>query len=84
MNDKLKAALGDEALSVLGRTGFTPAQVIDALTKHSAKLHRALQRIANLPLVKGQTKSDPNEKARKIAVIALGGDPRTLHHRKPK
>ena len=56
------------------------------LAAETNRLHSALQRITNLPLVQPPWRKgyDPNEKARKIAVVALGGDARKLTHYKSK
>lgn len=44
--------------------------IIGRLLKQSS----ALQRIANLPLIRGHKKPDPHIRARRIAVAALGGE----------
>lgn len=56
------------------------------LATETNRLHSALQRITNLPLVQPPWRkgSDPNEKARRIAVVALGGTAHTLTHYKLK
>lgn len=47
------------------------------------KLRRALQKIADLPIEQMPwEKRDPNLRARRIAIAALGGDPETSNHEK--
>lgn len=54
----------------------------DLARKRVKALETALQRIANLPLTQGHKKPDPHIRARRIAVIALGGKPHKVKTRK--
>jgi hypothetical protein len=54
----------------------------DAVTEIE-RLRRALQKIADLPVEKFPgAKFDPNLRARRIAIAALGGDPESADHEK--
>lgn len=53
---------------------------IAALEKERDAYRAALQRVADLPLTRMRGRKDPNIRARRVAVAALGGDPLSIRH----